>query len=73
MTAKKQVPGLNCPKCGHFIETTITELLSASGLTCAHCRLQLTINKQESKRALDILADVDKASRNLEKATKFNR
>jgi len=73
MAEKKQVPGLSCPKCGHFIETSIAELLTATGLVCSHCRLQLTINKQESKRALEILADVNKASRNLEKASKFNQ
>ena len=73
MAEKKQVPGLDCPKCGHFIETSISELLTAKGLVCPHCRLQLTINKQESKRALEILSDVDNAAKNLEKASKFNR
>jgi transcription elongation factor Elf1 len=73
MTTKRQVPGLNCPQCGKFIETTISELLTATGLVCSHCRLQLTINKQESKRAMEIFEDVNKASKNLEKASKFNR
>ena len=70
---KQQVPGLNCPKCGHFIETTINELLSAKALVCSHCRLELTINKQESKRALEILEDVNVAAKNVDKASKFNR
>ena len=73
MTAKRQVPGLNCPQCGQFIETSISELLTATGLVCPHCRLKLTINKQESKRALEILEDVNKATKNVERASKFNR
>lgn len=70
---QQKEPGLNCPQCGHFIPTTITELLSATGLKCPHCHLVLTINRQESKRAMDILKDVDKAQKNLDKASKFNR
>lgn len=72
MTNKRQVPGLNCPQCGRFIETSISELLTAKGLVCPYCKLQLTINKQESKRALEILEDVEKASKNVERASKFN-
>lgn len=61
----QQIPGMNCPKCGNFIPTTITELLNSSGLTCPHCRLTLTINREESKKAMEILKDVDKAQQNL--------
>lgn len=64
-------PGLNCPQCGHFIPTTITELLSARALRCPHCRLELTINRQESKRAMEILQKVDDAQKNLDNASKF--
>jgi len=64
-------PGLNCPQCGHFIPTTISELLSASGLRCPNCRLELTINRQESKRAMEILKNVDDAQKNLQKASTF--
>jgi DNA-directed RNA polymerase subunit RPC12/RpoP len=70
---QQRVPGLKCPKCGNFIETSIEELISASYLECPHCRLRLTINKQESKKALDILSNVDKAKKNLERASHFNR
>lgn len=70
---QQQTPGLNCPQCGQFIPTTITELLSASALVCPHCRLQLQINRNESKQAMDILKEVDDASKNLEKAINFSR
>ncbi|MBP5412269.1 MAG: hypothetical protein J6Y47_03320 [Bacteroidales bacterium] len=62
----QQTPGMKCPKCGTFIATTISELLTASGLTCPNCRLVLTINREESKKAMEILSDVDKAQKNLE-------
>ena len=35
--------------------------------------LRLTINKKESKKALDILSNVNDAQKNLDKASKFNR
>jgi DNA-directed RNA polymerase subunit RPC12/RpoP len=64
-------PGLNCPQCGTFIPTTIAELLSARSLRCPHCRLELTINRKESKRAMEILQKVDDAQKNLDNASKF--
>lgn len=70
---QQRTPGLECPKCHHFIPTTIAELLSAQYLECPHCRLRLTINKKESKKALDILSNVNDAQNNLDKASKFNR
>lgn len=64
-------PGLSCPQCQRFIPTSITELLSARGLCCPHCGLELTINRQESKRAMEILQKVDDAQKNLQKASTF--
>lgn len=70
---QQKTPGLNCPKCGAFIPTTIGELLSATGLRCTHCGLVLTINRNESKRAMEILKNVDAAQQNLKKASSFQR
>ena len=56
----QQTPGMKCPKCGTFIATTISELLTASGLTCPNCRLVLTINREESKKAMEILENAEK-------------
>lgn len=67
----QQQPGMKCPQCGHFIPTTITELLTARALRCPHCRLELTINRAESKQAMDILKNVDNAQKNLQQASKF--
>ena len=70
---QQRTPGLNCPKCNHFIETTITELISASYIECKHCRLRLEINIQESKRALEILGDVERAKQRVQEASTFHR
>ena len=70
---QQKTPGLNCPKCGTFISTSITELLSASGLHCPHCHLVLNINRNESKRAMEILKNVEEAHQNLKKASSFQR
>ena len=69
---QQQTPGLKCPQCGQFIPTTITELLTAPALVCPYCGLELSINRSESKQAMEILKEVDNASKNLEKASKFN-
>lgn len=73
MDNQQKTPGLNCPKCGHFIPTTISELLTAQGLLCPHCHLQLTINRNESKKAMEILKNVDEAQKKMEKASTFKR
>ena len=70
---QQKTPGLNCPQCGTFIPTSISELLSATGLRCPHCQLVLTINRNESKRAMEILMNVEQAQQNLKKASSFQR
>jgi transcription elongation factor Elf1 len=62
---------MKCPQCGQFIPTTISELLSARVLHCPYCHLELTINRAESKHAMDILKEVDDASKKLDNASKF--
>ena len=68
-----QKSGLKCPQCANFIETSVTELLHAQGLRCSHCHLLLTINRHESRQAMEILQKVEDASKNLEKASTFKR
>ncbi len=64
---------MNCPKCGNFIPTTIAELLTSPGLRCTKCGLVLTINRNESKQAMEILKNVNEAQQKLDKASHFNR
>ena len=68
---QQQTPGLKCPRCSQFIPTTISELLSAPALVCPYCGLELSINRNESKQAMEILKEVDNATKNLEKASTF--
>lgn len=62
----QQTPGMKCPQCGQFIPTTINELLTSTGITCPYCGLVLNINREESKRAMEILKDVNNAQQNLD-------
>lgn len=67
-----RTPGINCPQCNQFIPTSITELISASFIDCPHCRLRLTLDKEQSQRAIQALEKVDIAQCNLENKSKFN-
>lgn len=42
-----QIPGINCPRCGKFIPTTITELLTQGHLRCPYCLTKLNIDREK--------------------------
>jgi transcription elongation factor Elf1 len=71
MNNQQQAPGFKCPVCGHPIHTSIKELLSQASIRCPHCFLQLNIDKNESKRAFEILENVQAAQQKLDKAGKL--
>ena len=48
-----------------FIPTTINDILTQPALICPYCGLCLTINREESRRAMEILKDVNEAQQNL--------
>lgn len=66
-----QKTGMNCPRCGAFIETSIFQLLTASVLVCPSCNLRLQINRIKSQKAFEILRKVQTAKDNLEQKSKF--
>ena len=68
----QRIAGFNCPICGQFIPTSITELLSASYLKCPQCQLVLTIDKEGSSTAMKALSDVDNAKKEVESKSTFN-
>lgn len=70
--ALEQKVGMKCPQCDSFIETSIFELLTSSGLSCPSCHLHLSIDRMKSKTAFDALRKVQNAQQNLEKKSKFN-
>ena len=41
-----RIPGINCPNCGKFIPTTITDLLVQPRIRCPYCLLVLNINQK---------------------------
>ena len=73
MNTNQQAPGFKCPVCGHTIHTSITELLTQSSIRCSHCFLQLNIDKNESKKAFEIMEDIQSAKKKLDNASKMGR
>lgn len=71
-TANRE-PGLGCPRCGTFIRTSITQLLTIRSLRCPHCLLELKLDRQASTEALGILQKVQAAQERVQNASKFNR
>lgn len=67
-----RVAGFPCPVCGIFIPTTINDLLYASSLSCPSCRLQLDIDRNDSKKALEVLSQVDEAQKKVKAASTYN-
>lgn len=67
-----RIPGMPCPRCGNFIPTSINELLSANYLRCPTCQLQLNIDRQNSRKALNALEKVEEAQKQLDEKSKFN-
>ena len=41
-----QIPGISCPRCGKFIPTTITELMTQGRLRCPYCLSILNIDRK---------------------------
>ncbi len=48
-------PGLPCPRCGHHIATSLELLLANRPFYCSGCGLQITLDREKSKGALDAL------------------
>ena len=67
--ADQRTPGMNCPKCGQFISTTISELISAQCLKCPHCGLELIVDRGKSQKAIAALKKVEEAQQNVTKTS----
>lgn len=50
-----QSPGLICPQCGFRIQVTIEMLLNNPSICCTSCGLELSIDRDKSKPALNSL------------------
>lgn len=69
----QQVSGMNCPSCRGFIPVSVHQLLYEGGIVCPHCGLSMTIDKAQSKKALDALAKVEAATRRVRETETFKR
>ena len=66
-------PGLNCPRCGTFIPTTIMQLLTTRSFRCSRCLLELRLDAFASRDALQALRKVQEAKEKVDNASKFRR
>lgn len=65
----QQIPGMACPNCQEFIPISIVDLLFTMSIRCPHCLLRLDIDRQNSQKAMQILAKVNEAQRHVEKTS----
>lgn len=73
LSAGQRVNGLNCPSCGTFIPVSIRQLIYESCVVCPACELRLTINRSQSRKAMEALKKIDDAVRNLREKETFKR
>lgn len=71
--AGQRVSGMNCPVCQMFVPISISQLLYDGGIMCPHCGLMMTINKSQSRRALDALKKVEDATKKVRETESFKR
>lgn len=67
MQQQHNKPGLPCPICGQLIPISINQLLFDRALFCTSCGLRLSIDKQKTEKAQEILAKVEGAISRLDK------
>lgn len=71
--AGQQISGMKCPVCEMFIPVSISQLLYDGGIMCPYCGLMMTINKPQSKRALEALRKVEDATKKVKETEIFKR
>lgn len=72
-STNQHVNGLECPVCKAFIPVSVSRLLQESCVVCPACGLRLTINKSQSRKAMEALEKIDAAVRNLRDKESFKR
>lgn len=71
--AGQRVSGMDCPACRMFIPISISQLLYDGGIMCPHCGLMMTINKSQSRQALEALKKVEDAAKRVRETESFRR
>lgn len=72
-TPDQRGSGMNCPICMKFIPLSIFQLLNEGGVTCPHCGQMMTIDKLQSRPALEALKKLEKARKKLRETESFKR
>ena len=62
-----QAPGLECPQCGFRIQITFETLFEDLAVCCSICGLELFIDQQKSKPAIDALEDLYRSMQQVER------
>lgn len=70
---QQQPTGFNCPVCSGFVPVSMLQLLNAENILCPNCGLEIRINEEGSKRAIDALNKVHEAEINVKKASVFGK
>lgn len=69
-TNPAEAKGMACPVCGHAFFPDIPQLLYQGLIQCPNCRLELRVNRQESKDALVHLEKLHEAHQQVQAAAK---
>ena len=64
--------GFNCPECNFYVEVTLKSLLFEQSQTCPSCLTKFTMDRQESRQALDLMQKLNTVIDNLESAKDFD-
>ncbi|RQH40803.1 hypothetical protein D5R40_16170 [Okeania hirsuta] len=70
--SKKPSPGIPCPRCNFFIEMSVQSLLYQASFQCPACFLTLSMDRNQSRPALEVLQKVNKEMENIEKHKNFD-
>ena len=64
-------PGFNCPNCNFFVEVTLKSLLFEANQKCPSCLTKFTMDRQESKRAIELMQKLNTVIENIESVKDF--
>ena len=67
MNELHQPPGLTCPQCGFRIQVTLEALLKDLRVCCTSCGLELFVDQEKSKPALNSLENLNNSIEKVER------
>lgn len=64
-------PGFNCPKCNFFVEVSLKSLLFDMNQSCPGCLTSFTMDREQSKQALELMQKLNTVIDNIESVKDF--